>query len=95
MNKKKLAIIGSGISGISSAYFLSEYFDITILEKEDYFGGHTRTIKVNDIDKCESMCEKAGINPIGIGALPDYKENLNKGFTLRGAVGELFEIVGV
>ena len=51
MNKKKLAIIGSGISGISSAYFLSEYFDITILEKEDYFGGHTRTIKVNDIDK--------------------------------------------
>jgi len=51
------------------------------------------TIKVNDIDKCESMCQKAGIKPVGIGALPNQKGNLKKGFTLRGAVGELFEIV--
>jgi predicted NAD/FAD-binding protein len=42
-NKKRLAIIGSGISGLSTAYHLHNDYQITVFEKEDYFGGHTDT----------------------------------------------------
>lgn len=44
MNKqKRVAIIGAGISGLSSAYLLHKDFDVTVYEKESYFGGHTDT----------------------------------------------------
>ena len=46
--KKKLAIIGSGIAGLSSAYFLQNDFDVTLFEKNDYLGGHANTRKVQD-----------------------------------------------
>ena len=46
--KKKLAIIGSGIAGLSSAYFLQNDFDVTVFEKNDYLGGHANTRQVND-----------------------------------------------
>ena len=46
--KKKIAIIGSGIAGLSSAYFLQEYFDVTLFEKNDYLGGHANTREVKD-----------------------------------------------
>ncbi|MGB1876897.1 MAG: VOC family protein [Rhodospirillaceae bacterium] len=51
------------------------------------------TIRVNDLDKCRSMCADAGINPVGEGALPNTESEKPEGFTIRGAVGELFEIV--
>jgi uncharacterized protein len=48
-NKRlKIAIIGSGISGLTSAYLLSKKHDITIYEKNNYIGGHTHTHKVKD-----------------------------------------------
>lgn len=39
----KLAIIGTGIAGMSAAYFLKDSCDITVFEKNDYTGGHTHT----------------------------------------------------
>jgi hypothetical protein len=39
------------------------------------------------------MCADAGINPVGEGALPNTESEKPEGFTIRGAVGELFEIV--
>ncbi len=42
----KIAIIGTGISGLSAAYLLNEQHDITIYEKEPVIGGHTRTLTV-------------------------------------------------
>ncbi|MDA0781539.1 MAG: FAD-dependent oxidoreductase [Rickettsiales bacterium] len=42
----KIAIIGSGISGLGSAYLLGKEHDITIYEKNDYIGGHSRTVDV-------------------------------------------------
>ena len=39
----KIAIIGSGISGLTSAYLLSRKHDITLFEKNNYIGGHTHT----------------------------------------------------
>ena len=46
INKKKIAVIGSGIAGISASYFLSSKYDVHLFEKNNYLGGHTRTVKV-------------------------------------------------
>lgn len=45
--KEKIAIIGSGISGLASAYFLKEKYDVFLYEKNDYFGGHSNTVEVD------------------------------------------------
>ncbi len=44
---KKIAIIGSGISGLTCAWHLSRDHDVTVFEKNDYIGGHTHTVPVN------------------------------------------------
>ena len=38
---RKIAIIGTGISGLTAAYLLNRKYEITIFEKNDYIGGHT------------------------------------------------------
>ena len=43
----KIAVIGSGISGLSSAYYLSKRFKVDLFEKENYFGGHSYTFNIN------------------------------------------------
>ncbi|HAQ50350.1 MAG TPA: amine oxidase, partial [Gammaproteobacteria bacterium] len=43
---KKIAIIGTGISGLGAAYLLAKDYDVTVYEKNDYIGGHSRTITV-------------------------------------------------
>ena len=45
---EKIAIIGSGISGLSAAFFLKHKFDITLYEKNPYYGGHARTVLAED-----------------------------------------------
>ncbi|MDO9197963.1 NAD(P)/FAD-dependent oxidoreductase [Rhodoferax sp.] len=40
----KIAIVGSGISGLAVAHALRGQADITLLEAGDYFGGHTHTV---------------------------------------------------
>ncbi len=47
----KIAIMGSGISGLSSAYALHHAgHDITLYEKNDRLGGHSRTIEIRGDD---------------------------------------------
>jgi Predicted NAD/FAD-binding protein len=41
--KKKIAVIGSGISGLSASYYLRQKFHIQLFEQNDYLGGHTHT----------------------------------------------------
>ena len=43
----KIAIIGSGISGLTTGYLLSKNHDITMFEKNDYIGGHTHTHEID------------------------------------------------
>lgn len=43
-----IAIIGTGIAGMSAAHFLNKHFDITLFEKNNYVGGHTNTITVDE-----------------------------------------------
>ena len=42
----KIAVVGSGISGLSAAYYLSKKHKVDLFEKEDHFGGHSHTIDV-------------------------------------------------
>ena len=44
--KPRIAIVGSGISGLSAAHHLLGAADITLFEAGDYFGGHTHTVDV-------------------------------------------------
>ena len=44
--RMKLAIVGSGISGLAVAHTLRDHADITVFEAGDYFGGHTHTVDV-------------------------------------------------
>ena len=46
--KSKIAIIGSGIAGLSAAYFLQTEFEVTLFEKNNYLGGHANTQQVVD-----------------------------------------------
>jgi uncharacterized protein len=46
MTRKRIAIIGTGISGLSAASLLHPHHDITIYEKNPYIGGHSRTVEV-------------------------------------------------
>ena len=43
---KKIAIIGTGISGMSAAWLLAENHDVTIFDSKDYIGGHSHTVDV-------------------------------------------------
>ncbi len=42
----RIAIVGSGISGLSAAYLLQREHDITVFESGDRIGGHTATMDV-------------------------------------------------
>ncbi|WP_047391996.1 NAD(P)/FAD-dependent oxidoreductase [Chitinibacter sp. ZOR0017] len=43
---QKIAVIGAGISGLASAYFLQREHQVTLFEAGHYLGGHTNTVEV-------------------------------------------------
>ncbi|QIR15332.1 NAD(P)/FAD-dependent oxidoreductase [Shewanella aestuarii] len=43
---KKIAVIGTGISGLTCAHLLSQEHQVTVFEANDYIGGHTATVDV-------------------------------------------------
>ncbi|MEN9670916.1 MAG: hypothetical protein RL018_1193, partial [Pseudomonadota bacterium] len=43
---QKIAIVGSGISGLAAAHALKPLADITLFEAGTYFGGHTHTVDI-------------------------------------------------
>ncbi len=42
----RIAVIGTGIAGLTSAYLLSQEHDLVVYEANDYIGGHTHTVDV-------------------------------------------------
>lgn len=58
MYRKNIAIIGSGITGLGSAWLLHKQYNVTLFEKNNYIGGHTHTIDVP---------EQAGSVPVDTG----------------------------
>ena len=56
----KIAVIGSGISGLSAAHFLSKKHKVDLFEKNDHFGGHSYTIEVLSNDPNEKISMDLG-----------------------------------
>lgn len=51
-NDQKIAVIGSGISGLAISYLLkANGFRVKLFEKNDYFGGHSNTVEIS----CEGV----------------------------------------
>ncbi|MBN8549065.1 MAG: FAD-dependent oxidoreductase [Deltaproteobacteria bacterium] len=48
VGRKKIAVVGAGVAGIVAAYVLGRRHDVTLLEKNQYLGGHTNTITIRD-----------------------------------------------
>lgn len=48
MIKPRLAILGTGISGLGCAHLLQNHFDLTLYEAANHVGGHSNTVTVNE-----------------------------------------------
>jgi len=44
--KERIAVIGTGIAGLTSAWLLSRQYEVHVFEANDYAGGHTNTERV-------------------------------------------------
>lgn len=64
--KQRIAIIGTGISGMSAASILNPQHEITVYEKNDSIGGHSRTVNVTTSD---------GVVPVDTGFIVFNKRN--------------------
>ena len=42
----RIAVVGGGISGMMAWYLLQQKHDVTVIEANDYLGGHTATVDV-------------------------------------------------
>lgn len=51
MTRQSIAIIGTGIAGLTAARHLNRDHDIKVFERNDYIGGHTHTLDVTLEDK--------------------------------------------
>lgn len=73
---KRIAVIGSGISGLVSAYLLSERHDVSLFEANDYLGGHTNTISVDIEDEHFSI--DTGFIVFNKKTYPNFCQLINK-----------------
>lgn len=46
-DRKRILVVGAGISGLSAAWLLSKSHQVTLVEANGYFGGHSNTIDIN------------------------------------------------
>jgi uncharacterized protein len=45
-DRKRIAVVGCGVAGLTAAWLLQRKHEVHLFEKNDYAGGHTRTLKV-------------------------------------------------
>ena len=74
---KRIAIIGSGISGLYAAYLLHKDYEITLYEKENYLGGHTRTLTIN-YEKNVEINVDTGFIVFNKKNYPNFTQMINK-----------------
>jgi predicted NAD/FAD-binding protein len=52
----KIAVVGTGISGLMAAHLLHKHHELTIFEKEEYVGGHVHTHELHWGDRPDQHC---------------------------------------
>ena len=75
---KEIAVIGSGISGLAAAYYLSRRHRVTLYEREGRLGGHTHTVTVKT---------EAGEKPVDTGFMVHNTRNYPNLVRLLGELG--------
>lgn len=45
----RIAVIGTGVAGLSAAWLLSQRHEVTVIEADGRFGGHANTVDVGDV----------------------------------------------
>ncbi len=50
-----IAVIGSGISGMSAAWLLSQRHRVTVYESQDRLGGHSHTVEAPSADGASTV----------------------------------------
>ncbi len=76
----KIAVIGSGISGLGIAHFLSKKHKVDLFEKNNHFGGHALTVDVKENDTNEIISMDLGFivfNKINYPNLLNFFHELN------------------
>lgn len=73
---KNIAIIGSGISGLTCAHLLDDKHNITVYEKNHYVGGHTATIDIEH--KGEKLAIDTGFIVFNDRTYPHFIKLLDK-----------------
>lgn len=49
MTVERIGVIGGGIGGLGAAWLLDQQYQVTLLERNDYIGGHTHTLDVGAV----------------------------------------------
>lgn len=47
----RIVVVGAGVAGITAAWHLAKRHDVTLVERNNYIGGHTNTINVREGDR--------------------------------------------
>lgn len=94
--RKSIAIIGAGISGLGAAWALRDVHDVTLFEKRDRLGGHANTVDI-DYDGTPIAVDTGFIvyNPLNYPnmvalfdhlGVPSRRTDMSFGFALGGDV---------
>jgi len=90
LHPKNIAVIGSGISGLSCAWLLSNKHNVTLFEKDDRLGGHAHTVSITvDDQKVDVDTGFIVYNPLNypnLVALFDYLDVATKQTVMSFAV---------
>jgi len=43
LDRPRVAVVGSGVAGLTAAYLLQRAYDVTLYEADDRLGGHAHT----------------------------------------------------
>jgi predicted NAD/FAD-binding protein len=76
--RKKIAVVGTGIAGLSAAWLLGKNHDVTIYEKNRYLGGHSNTTDI--VSEGKSIAVDTGFivfNPLNYPNLVALFEHLD------------------
>ena len=77
IHRKKIAVVGSGISGLSCAWLLNRAHDVTLFEKDDRLGGHSNTVSfMLDDDQVHVDTGFIVFNPVNYPNLVEFFKTL-------------------